>query len=120
MGSCFIAANTNPKKLKDERDHITTADIIILGGSAAGITAAITARRHHPDKRILLVRMEKQVQIPCGIPYIFGTLGTPEKNLIPDAVLETNRIDPLIAEATKIDRQQTGWKRVTGMSGTNG
>jgi len=85
---------------------MANADIVALGGSAAGITAAITARRHHPDKRILLVRKEKQVQIPCGIPYIFGTLGAPEKNLIPDAVLETNRIDLLIAEATKIDRRQ--------------
>ncbi len=83
---------------------MATADIVILGGSAAGIAAAITARRHHPNKRILLVRKEQQVPIPCGIPYIYGTLGSPEKNLIPDTVLETNRIDLLIAEATKIDR----------------
>ena len=85
---------------------MTTADIVVLGGSAAGITAAITARRHSQDKRILLVRKEKRVPIPCGIPYIFGTLGSPEKNLLPDSVLETNRIDLLIAEATRIDRQQ--------------
>ena len=38
---------------------MTKADIVVLGGSAAGITAAITARRHHPDKSILLVRKEK-------------------------------------------------------------
>lgn len=85
---------------------MTTADIVILGGSAAGVTAAITASRHHPDKRILLVRKEKQVSIPCGIPYIFGTLGSPEKNLIPDSVLEANRIGLLIAGATKIDRER--------------
>jgi len=85
---------------------MTKADIVVLGGSAAGITAAITARRHYPGKQVLLVRKEKLVPIPCGIPYIFGTLGTPEKNLIPDAVLEKNRIDLLIAEATKIDRGQ--------------
>lgn len=82
------------------------ADIVIVGGSAAGITGAITARRHHPDKSILLVRKEKQVPIPCGIPYIFGTLGSPEKNLVPDAVLEKNKVDLLIAKVTKIDREQ--------------
>ncbi len=84
---------------------MTKADIVVLGGSAAGITAAITARRHHPDKSILLVRREKQVPIPCGIPYIYGTLGGPEKNLIPDAVLEKNQIDLVIAEVKRIDRQ---------------
>ena len=82
------------------------ADIVVLGGSAAGITAAITARRHHPNKRIVLVRKEKQVPIPCGIPYIFGTLGCPEKNLIPDAILAKHRVDLLVAEATGIDRVQ--------------
>ena len=84
---------------------MNTADIVILGGSAAGITAAITARRHHSDKSILLVRKEKQVPIPCGIPYIYGTLGSPEGNLIPDSVLETNRIELLVAECTEIDRR---------------
>ena len=83
-----------------------SADIVVLGGSAAGITAAITARRHHPDKNILLVRKEEQVPIPCGIPYIYGTLGGPEKNLIPDSVLESNRTGLLVAEVTGIDRHQ--------------
>jgi NADH oxidase (H2O2-forming) len=81
------------------------ADIVIVGGSAAGLTAAITARRHYPDKKILLVRKEKQVLIPCGIPYIFGTVGSPQKNLIGDAVLEKNNIELLLAEATNIDRE---------------
>ncbi|MGC9454062.1 MAG: FAD-dependent oxidoreductase [Phycisphaerae bacterium] len=82
------------------------ADIVVLGGSAAGITAAITARRHHPDKSILLVRREKQVLIPCGIPYIYGTLGEAEKNLIPDDVLGSNKIDLAICEVTSLDRRQ--------------
>jgi NADH oxidase (H2O2-forming) len=81
------------------------AHIVVLGGSAAGLTAAITARRHYPDKTILMVRKEEQVLIPCGIPYIFGTLGSPQKNLIADAVLEKNNIDLLVTEATDIDRE---------------
>jgi NADH oxidase (H2O2-forming) len=82
------------------------ADIAVVGGSAAGLTAAITARRHYPDKEVLLVRREKQVLIPCGIPYIFGTVGSPQKNLIGDAVLEKNNIELLLAEATSIDRER--------------
>ena len=81
-------------------------DIVVIGGSAAGLTAAITARRHHPDREVLIVRKEKQVLIPCGIPYIFGTVGSPQKNLIGDAVLEKNGIELLLAEATDIDREQ--------------
>jgi NADH oxidase (H2O2-forming) len=82
------------------------ADIVVIGGSAAGLTAATTARRHYPDKTILMVRKEEQVLIPCGIPYIFGTLGGSHKNLIPDAVLEKNDIDLLVTEATDIDREE--------------
>ena len=81
------------------------ASVVVIGGSAAGLTAAITARRHYPDKTVLVVRREQQVLIPCGIPYIFGTVGSPEKNLIPDAVLEKNKLDLLVAEATEIDRE---------------
>jgi NADH oxidase (H2O2-forming) len=79
-------------------------DVVILGGSAAGITAAITARRFYPDKTVLIIRKEYNVLIPCGIPYIYGTVSSPDKNLIPDAILEKNNIDLLIDEATKIDR----------------
>ncbi|MFO7743302.1 MAG: FAD-dependent oxidoreductase [Anaerolineae bacterium] len=82
------------------------ADIVVVGGSAAGLTAAITARRHYPEKSILMVRKEEQVLIPCGIPYIFGTVGSPEKNLIPDAVLEKNDIELLITEATGLDTEE--------------
>jgi len=81
------------------------ADILVVGGSAAGLTAAITARRHYPEKNVLIIRKEKQVLIPCGIPYIFGTVGSPEKNLIPDAVLTQHQIDLLVDEVTGIDRE---------------
>jgi len=89
-----------------EQADIAVTDIAVIGGSAAGLTAAITARRHYPDQSILLVRKEEQVLIPCGIPYIFGTVGAPEKNLIPDAVLEKHDIELLITEAESLDTDE--------------
>jgi len=89
-------------------------DIAVVGGSAAGITAAITARRHYPEKKQLLIRKEEQVLIPCGIPYIFGTVGGPEKNLIPDEVLAKNGIELVIDEVTEVDREKGEVKTAGG------
>ncbi|MBN2497292.1 MAG: FAD-dependent oxidoreductase [Deltaproteobacteria bacterium] len=82
------------------------SDVLVVGGSAAGLTAAITARRHYPDKSITVIRKEQRVVVPCGIPYIFGTLGSPDKNLIPDAIHDKNKLDLVIAEATELDREK--------------
>lgn len=41
--------------------------------------------------------------IPCGIPYIYGTPGGADKNIIPDAPLEANKVDLLVGKASKID-----------------
>jgi len=78
-------------------------EVAVIGGSAAGIPAVITCRRHYPEKGVLLVRAEKQVLIPCGIPYIFGTVGSPEKNLSSDAILEKNDIEFLVDEVIDLD-----------------
>ncbi len=82
------------------------ADVVIIGGSAAGPTAGISCRRRYPEKKVLLVRKEEQVLVPCGIPYIYGTLGSPQKNLIPDALLSNNDIELVKGEATEIDREK--------------
>ncbi len=85
---------------------ITQSDIVVIGGSAAGVAAAITAHRQYPDKNVLLLRKDRQALIACGIPYIFGTIGTPEKNLMPDDVLESDEIKIVTGEATKIDTRK--------------
>ncbi len=90
------------------------ADVVVIGGSAAGIPAAITAKRHYPKKGILLIRKEKQVVIPCGIPYIFGTVGAPENNLISDDVLQNNNIELIVDEAKEVSPKE---RKVTLASG---
>ncbi len=81
------------------------ADVVILGG-LSGISAGISCRRHYPDKKIVLIRKENTVLVPCGIPYIYGTVGGPENNVVPDGLLERNNIELLKGEATQVDREK--------------
>jgi NADH oxidase (H2O2-forming) len=79
-------------------------DLIIVGGSAAGITAAMTARKFYPDISILLIRDIKNVPVPCGIPYVFGTINDPMKNLMPvDTMMQNAKVDVLMATVMKIN-----------------
>jgi len=82
------------------------ADVVVIGGSAAGPVAGISCRRRYPEKRVILIRKEEQVLVPCGIPYIIGTVGGPEKNLIPDTLLSKNDIELIKGEAVAIDREK--------------
>ena len=59
-------------------------DVLIVGGSAAGLMAGLTVKRRHPKKTVTMVRKASRTPVPCGIPYIYGTLKAVEKNLIPD------------------------------------
>jgi len=79
------------------------ADIVIVGGSAAGIEAAITARKQYPSKKVIVIRREERALVPCGIPYIMGTLGSVEKDIMPVAMLANAEL--IIDEVTSIDRE---------------
>ncbi len=80
-------------------------DLLIVGGSAAGFSAAITARRHYPDATVAVIRQETKTPVPCGIPYIFGTLGSTQKNLMPDPALAKNSAELIVDRVTGIDRE---------------
>ena len=80
-------------------------DVVVLGG-LSGITAGISCRRHYPEKKVILIRKEGTVLIPCGIPYIFGTVGGPENNVVPDGLLEKNGIELVTDEAINLDREK--------------
>jgi len=81
-------------------------DVVIIGGSAAGLTASITAKRFYPEKKVLIVRKEKNVLIPFGIPYIYGSVDSIEKDLIPDAILEKNGIELLIGNVSELNKDE--------------
>ena len=87
-------------------------ELVIIGGSAGGIQSAICVQKHHGLNDILVIRMEEKVMVPCGIPYIYGTLGAVDKNIMPDKLIGAAKLK--IAEATSIDRQNKTLKLNNG------
>jgi len=83
-----------------------TTDVLIIGGSAAGMVAALTGKSSWPKKNFILVKKQKEMMVPCGIPYIFGTLDCTDQNIMPvDAMLEKNGIISLVDEVTSINKE---------------
>lgn len=84
--------------------QVKNYDAIVIGGSAAGIAAAITVRRHYPESNILIIRKNEEVPIPCGIPYTFGLVSDPKMNLLPiDALMKKNTIGTIVDSVVNID-----------------
>lgn len=92
-----------------------TTDVLIIGGSAAGMVAAVTGKAHWPKKEFILVKKQKDMMVPCGIPYIFGTLDSVDKNLMPvDDTLQKNGIVSIVDEATEIDTENSTVSFISG------
>ena len=79
------------------------ADVVIIGGSAAGTEAAMVIKKQYKLDKVIVIRKEPKVLVPCGIPYIIGTLESIEKNVLPDALLGDAEL--LIDEVTSINRE---------------
>jgi len=78
-------------------------DVLVVGGSAAGLVSALSAKSHYPDKSVILVRKEAKAAIPCGIPYIFGTLESTDQDILPDVGLINAGVEIIIDEVVRID-----------------
>lgn len=82
-------------------------EVVVVGGGPGGIIAAVTARKvYGPELGIALIRPEPKTLVPCGIPYMFGTLGGVDQNLMPDKPLEAGRIDTLTDEVVALDLER--------------
>ncbi len=78
-------------------------DIAIIGASAAGLAAAFTLKMRSPETKIVLFRKATRSPVPCGIPYIYGTLKDVAKDLIPDDPFLSMGLDIKVAEVMEID-----------------
>lgn len=103
-------------------------DLLIIGGSAGGILSAMAARNTYGEIKITVIRITENVMVPCGIPYIFGTLKETSKNVIPDSMLKNAGIELIIDEVQEIDRnnklvktknQEISYKKLIISTGSN-
>lgn len=89
-------------------------DVLVIGGSATGLVAAMTAKSNYPDKSVTVVRKEEKVMIPCGIPYIFGTVETSGNNILPDEGLNKLGVEILVDEVLSVDAKAKTCKTKNG------
>ena len=83
-----------------------TTDVLVIGGSAAGMVAALTGKSSWPKKNFILVKKQKEMMVPCGIPYIFGTLECSDQNLMPvDTMLGKAGIESIVDEVVTINKE---------------
>lgn len=79
-------------------------DVLVIGSSAAGLVAAVTGKRVYPGKKFTVATLFPKSLIPCGIPYIFGTVENSENDILPsDRLFESSGIELLVVKATSID-----------------
>lgn len=78
-------------------------DVLVIGGSATGLVAAMTAKTNYPDKSVTIIRKEEKVMIPCGIPYIFSTVKSSDNNILPDGGLVNLGVEIMVDEVMNID-----------------
>jgi len=103
------------------------SELVIVGGSAGGLQAAICAQKHQRLKDIIVIRPEKKILVPCGIPYIYGTLGNVEKNIMPDkllgdAKLNNGRVASIDRKAKTVtleDGEAIGYNKLILATGAN-
>lgn len=54
----------------------------------------------------MILKKQKEMMVPCGIPYIFGTLDTVDQNIMPvDAMMSKAGIESIVDEVLSINKE---------------
>lgn len=82
-----------------------STDLAVIGSSVGGRMAAVTLKKRNPEKSVTIIRNVVKTPVPCGIPYIYGTLHNVEKDFIPDEPFEAMGINIVYMNVDAIDRE---------------
>jgi len=84
-----------------------STDVLVIGGSAAGVVVALTGKKVYPDKTFTVIRKEDKTLVPCGIPYTFATSNGTDDNILPsEKMFENSNINLTIGEVISINREK--------------
>jgi len=79
------------------------------------MVVALSGKVAYPDKRFTLIKKQKTVMVPCGIPYMFGTLDSSQQNVMPvDTMMEKAGVESLVGEVVSIDIKTKAAKLADG------
>lgn len=81
-------------------------DIIVIGGGPAGTVTAMTVRKQHNDKSILMIKDSPKGIVPCGIPYVFHELGDINKNAMGPKPFVDMGGEVLIDKVQRVDTKE--------------
>ena len=81
-------------------------DVLVIGSSAAGLVVPTVGKRVNPDKKFTVVTKQPKTMIPCGIPYIFGSLASSDNNIMPaEKMYEQTGVEVIHDEVTEINKE---------------
>jgi pyruvate/2-oxoglutarate dehydrogenase complex dihydrolipoamide dehydrogenase (E3) component len=79
-------------------------DVLVIGGSAAGLVVALTAKRINPKKTVTAITKEEKTLIPCGIPYTFASVDGTDSNILPsNKMFKDANVDLIVGEVISIN-----------------
>ncbi len=89
------------------KPHLDSADIVIVGNGIAGLTAAVEARRHAPDKRIVIVteQIHPTINTPALKQFAIGKLTREQLLAYPAGTERAERIHVVTARVEEIHAQ---------------
>jgi len=82
-------------------------EILVIGGGPSAMVTAGGCRMYYPNKSVSVIKKDAESMVPCGIPYVFGTLlDSVEDDMIPCGNMAAQMGTELIHDkALKIDAE---------------
>ena len=98
---------SSAQQQKSAKPYLDSADIVIIGNGIAGLTAAVEARRHAPDKRIVIItdQIHPTINTPALKQFAIGKLTREQLLAYPAGTERSERIHVVTARVEEIHAQ---------------